>query len=72
MNKLLLTTLFAGTIASAGELVNPTYAYELDTWGSNSEVYEFTSKANPNYTCIVFILDNLKATGLQCFPKPTK
>ena len=57
---------------TTGELVKPTYEYELDTWGSNSEVYEFTPKSNTNYTCIMFMLDAEQAMGLQCFPKPTK
>lgn len=30
------------TTPSTGDLINPDHAYEIDTWGSNSEVYEFT------------------------------
>ena len=54
---------------STYDLVQPTEEYEIDTWGSNSEVYEFQSKVNPNYTCMMLMLDNGKAVGLQCFPK---
>jgi len=50
-------------------LIQPDFEYEIDTWGSNSEIYEFTPKSNPNYTCVMFALDNLNAMGLQCFPK---
>jgi len=50
-------------------LVKPLSAYELDTWGSNSEVYEFTPKNAPNTLCIVYILDNLNSTSMQCFTK---
>ncbi len=51
-------------------LEKPTAEYEIDTWGSNSEVYEFTPKTNPGYTCVFVILDSGDATALQCFPKP--
>jgi hypothetical protein len=57
------------TSLSTGDLATPDHAYELDTWGKNSEVYEFTPKSNNNITCVYVILDNLKAMGLQCFAK---
>ncbi len=50
-------------------LVEPDHEYEIDTWRANSEVYEFTSRANKNYTCVFVMLDNGRAMGLQCFPK---
>ena len=50
-------------------LVQPDAEYEIDTWGSNSEVYEFTPKTAKNKTCIVFMLDNGSAMGMQCFDK---
>jgi len=58
------------TTNSTNDLMNPDHNYELDTWGENSEIYEFTPKSNPSMTCIMFMLDNGKAMGLQCFPKP--
>jgi len=51
------------------DLMEPVHEYELDTWGSNSEIYEFTPRSNTKYTCVMFMLDNMKAMGLQCFPK---
>ena len=51
-------------------LMEPDAEYEIDTWGSNSEVYEFTPRGNPNYTCTFVMLDSGKDMGLQCFPKP--
>ena len=51
------------------DLVQPTHEYEIDTWGTNSEVYEFTPRSNPNKTCVVFMLDNMKAMDMECFPK---
>ena len=50
-------------------LVQPTAEYEVDTWGSNSEVYEFSPKTAPEKTCIVFMLDSGAAMGMQCFDK---
>ena len=59
------------TTATTNDLMNPDYNYEIDTWGANSEVYEFTPKSDANMTCIMFMLDSGKAMGLQCFPKPS-
>lgn len=52
-------------------LLQPEHEYELDTWGYNSEVYEFTPKSNPGYTCVMLMLDNGRAVGFQCFAKTT-
>ena len=57
---------------TTNELVNPDYNYEIDTWGSNSEVYEITPKSNTSKVCIMVMLDNGKAMGLQCFDKGVK
>lgn len=47
-------------------LQQPDYAYELDGWGSNPDVYEFTPKSNPNWACIVV---GETPRGSTCFPK---
>jgi len=86
MKKILIAlialTLFATTASAffsgptsaptTGKLVKPVHEYEMDTWGFNSEVYEFTPRSNTNYTCVMFMLDSGAAMGLQCFPKPHK
>ena len=54
---------------TAWELEKPDHNYEVDTWGFNSEVYEITPKSNPDYACVMWMLDNNRAMGLQCFPK---
>jgi len=63
---------FSGPIATptTGKLIEADYEYEIDTWGANSEIYEFTPRSNKSMTCVVFILDSGGAMGLQCFPKP--
>jgi hypothetical protein len=50
-------------------LVEPDFEYEIDTWGANSEVYEFTPRANKNYICVFVMLDDGSDMSLQCFPK---
>lgn len=50
-------------------LAQPDAEYELDTWGFNSEVYEFTPRTAPHKTCVMLMLDNGRAVGLQCFDK---
>lgn len=77
--KILLSlAMFAGIIGcsdgmvatyTTNALITPDYAYEIDTWGGNSEIYEFTPQSAPNMTCVMYMLDSGKAMGLQCFPK---
>lgn len=50
---------------------NPDFAYELDTWAENSEVYEFTLQASPDRACIMLMLDRGNAMAMDCFPKGT-
>ena len=51
-------------------LIDPDYYYEIDTWGSNADVFEFTPRSNKNYTCVN--VGEGKGRGLQCFPKASK
>lgn len=51
---------------------DPDFAYELDTWGSNSEVYEFTPEGNPSLSIIMLMLDNGKAVSTFTIPKGKK
>ena len=63
---------FSGPLSAptTGKLIQPTHEYEIDTWGSNSEIYEFTPCSNTGKSCVVFILDSGKSTSMQCFDKP--
>ncbi|GEM_PF-6207871 len=73
--KIFLTVSFplmlAGCFSETNHLPDqdPDYAYELDTWQENSEIYEFTPKANPDRACIMLMLDSGKDMGLSCIPK---
>jgi len=69
--------LFGGVFTSLGGLVTkeikPDETYTVDTIGENPRVYEFTPKANPNYTCIiVYTESNYKSPVMQCIPKAKK
>lgn len=83
MKKILLGIMALGVLTSAnafftskvsspttGKLVSPTHEYEIDTWGSNSEVYEFTPRSNRSMTCVVFMNDAITSITMQCFKKP--
>jgi len=50
-------------------LIEPDHEYEIDTWGANSEIYEFTPRANKGYSCVFVMLDSGGDMSLQCFPK---
>lgn len=77
MNKLLVLAAVAAITAcdavpsgiSNNPLITVDYEYEIDTYGFNSEVYEFTPKSNTNKSCVFLMLDSGKAMGLQCFNK---
>ena len=73
MKKLMmvLTVMFLPVVFMGGckapttsDLKAPDAAYELDTWGTNSEVYEFTTKRGQH--CVVFMLDNLISMDMEC------
>jgi hypothetical protein len=53
--------------ASSFPLQKPSYEYEIDTWGANSEVYEITPKSSPNHRCVMLMLDSGNAVGFDCF-----
>lgn len=59
----------AGGLNMNNPLIDPDYYYEVDTWGTNADVWEFTPRSNPNYTCVNV---GEQSRALQCFPKPTK
>ena len=52
------------TQQGSNPLYDPDYYYELDTWGTNADVFEFTPKGNPNYICI-----SVGTERLDCIPK---
>jgi len=74
MKKILITLCLVLILSSCGapsmvSLEKPLYNYELDTFMENSEIYEFIPKGDPSKLCVVFILDNLTSTSMQCFDR---
>ncbi len=67
----LLPVLLAGCSSETRKLPTqtPDYAYELDTWAENSEVYEFSPVASPDQACVMLMLDRGNAMAMDCFPK---
>ena len=57
------------TTPSTNQLVAPDAYYEIDTWGSNSEVYEFTLRSIPNKQCVYVLTDAKSRPVMQCFDK---
>ena len=82
MKKYLLALMLGATLMMTGcdgtidsnsyPLLQPDAEYEIDTWGSNSEVYEFTPKTAPHMTCVMVMLDSGGAMSTFCFPKEVK
>ena len=49
------------------EEVTPTDAYEVDVYGWDARIYEWTPKHNNNVSC-VFVASN-KSSGVACYEK---
>lgn len=69
MNALVLVGCDGVIDTTPTELQQPDHYYEIDGWGTNPDIYEFTPRSNPNYTCIIAIEN---ASGFFCIPKPIK
>ena len=55
-----------------GKMVEPTRQYEVDAWGSNPDIYEFTPKGYPNKVCLILVSGGDTSAGIECFDKPEK
>lgn len=57
-----------GSSADYGnKLINPTNVYEVDGWGSNPDIYEFTPEGHPEMTCLLAISGGDSVGGITCF-----
>lgn len=62
----------AGTgVSSNEELLNPVRVYEVDGWGSNPDIYEFTPVGHEHMTCLIVVSGGDTTGGMECFPKET-
>lgn len=55
---------------SGNDLIQPDYYYELDTWGTNADIFEFTLQSNPNM--VVVNVGQGKERGIFVIPKLSK
>ena len=53
------------------ELVQPV-SYEIDGWGSNPDIYEFTPKGNERYFCMLAVSGGDDLKSIFCMPKENK
>lgn len=58
--------------ATSWPLQQPEESYEVDAWGSNPDLLEFTPKGNSEYFCILAISGSDKLKGIFCMPKASK
>lgn len=68
MKKFLVMILaVVSTSAAAYTDIDPTRIYEVETFGSNLIVVEFTPKGSPHMTCVS--VDGNQGVGVSCYPK---
>lgn len=53
-------------------LQQPEASYEVDAWGSNPDLLEFTPKGNPDYFCILAVSGGDELKSIFCMPKTKK
>jgi len=50
-------------------LEQPEHSYEIDAWGTNPDLLEFTPKHNPDYFCILAVSGGDELKSIFCMPK---
>lgn len=50
-------------------LQQPEAAYEIDAWGTNPDLLEFTPKGNKDYFCILAVSGGDSLKTMFCMPK---
>ncbi len=71
MKKLLVVCL-ALALTACGEstsLERPDNVYEVDGWGSNPDIIEFTPVGREDKTCLILVSGGDNASGIECFDK---
>lgn len=51
------------------DTISPTIVYEVDAWGSDPDIIEFTPINHKNMTCLILVSGDDNAAGITCFPK---
>lgn len=71
MKKLLVVGLCL-VLAACGDstsLERPDNVYEVDGWGSNPDIIEFTPVGRGDMTCLIVVTGGDQAAGIDCFKK---
>lgn len=61
-----ITNIASDATRDKGEDRHPTAEYNLDVFGNDVRVYEWTPADNPNIRC-VFVAGNQNSTGVACY-----
>jgi len=61
-----------GPANTTGVLIDPVRTYEVDGWGSNPDILEFTPMAHPDKTCLILVSGGDKAAGIECWDKDSE
>jgi hypothetical protein len=72
ITTLLITSCDGSPNPSSWGLEQPEEAYEIDAWGTNPDMLEFTPKGNPDYFCVLAISGGDTLVGIFCMPKESK
>ena len=51
------------------KLITPERVYEVDGWGADPDIYEFTPVGHEHMTCLIVVSGSDKTGGMECFPK---
>ena len=54
---------------STWPLQQPENAYEIDAWGTNPDLLEFTPKGNEDYFCVLAVSGMDELRTMFCMPK---
>lgn len=65
-----LFTLFALLLTiPAFATEKPVRHYEVDAWGFDPDIYEFTPIGHSHMTCLILVSGGDTSAGITCFPK---
>lgn len=56
-------------VKTTEKLLDPVRVYEVDAWGANPDIYEFTPVGHEHMTCLILVSGGDTAGGMECFPK---
>ena len=73
MKKLLLAlVLMSSSVAFANPTIDQDRVYEIDAWGSNPDIIEFTPIGHPEKVCLILVSGGDESAGLFCFDRKKK